>query len=77
MKVVYKPVSRFREETGLISKTVVYRYKQVTEILNTRSEPAVITFTDQVPKSEDEKLKVSANYSFIILLCAAPTFGYC
>ena len=77
VKVVYKPVSRFREETGLISKTVVYRYKQVTEILNTRSEPAVITFTDQVPKSEDEKLKVSANYSFIVLLCAAPTFGYC
>ena len=58
VKVVYKPVSRFREETGLISKTVVYKYKQVTEILNTRSEPAVITFTDQIPKSEDEKLKV-------------------
>ena len=59
VKVVYKPVSRFREETGLISKTVVYKYKQVTEILNTRREPAVITFTDQIPKSEDEKLKVS------------------
>ncbi len=68
VKVVYKPVSRFREEAGLISKTVVYKYKQVTEILNTRSEPAVVTFTDQVPRSEDEKLKVShSSYCIIII----------
>ena len=58
VKVVYKPVRRFREEGGLISKTVTYTYKQVTEINNTRNEPAVITFIDQLPKSQDEKLKV-------------------
>lgn len=58
VKVVYKPVRRFREESGIISKTVTYTYKQVTELVNTRSEPAVITFVDQVPKSQDEKLKV-------------------
>ena len=58
VKVVYKPVRRFREEGGLLSKSVTYTYKQVTEIMNSRSEPAVITFVDQVPKSEDEKLKV-------------------
>ena len=58
MKVVYKPVRRFREEGGLLSKSVTYTYKQVTEIMNSRSEPAVITFVDQVPKSQDEKLKV-------------------
>lgn len=58
VKVVYKPVRRFREEGGLLSKNVTYTYKQVTEILNSRSEPAVITFVDQVPKSQDEKLKV-------------------
>ena len=58
VKVVYKPVRRFREEGGLISKTVTYTYKQVTEINNTRNEPAVITFVDQLPKSQDEKLKV-------------------
>lgn len=63
VKVVYKPVSRYREESGLISKTVVYKYKQVTEILNTRTEPAVVTFTDQVPRSEDEKLKVRVYYN--------------
>ena len=58
MKVVYKPVRRFREESGLISKNVTYTYKQVTELCNTRDESAVVTFKDQVPKSEDEKLKV-------------------
>ena len=58
VRVVYKPVRRFREEGGLISKNVTYTYKQVTELSNTRAEPALVTFTDQVPKSEDEKLKV-------------------
>jgi len=59
VKVVYKPVRRFREEGGLLTKNVTYTYKQVTEILNSRDEPAVITFVDQVPKSQDEKLKVT------------------
>ena len=67
MKVVYKPVHRFREEGGFISKTVIYTYKQVTEINNTRNEPAVITFVDQLPKSQDEKLKVLVFYSIIII----------
>ncbi len=58
VKVVYKPVKRFREESGIISKNVTYTYKQVTELCNSRSETAIITFKDQLPKSEDEKLKV-------------------
>jgi hypothetical protein len=59
VKVVYKPVKRFREEGGLLTKKhVTYTYKQVTEICNSRSEPAVVTFKDQLPKSEDAKLKV-------------------
>lgn len=59
VRVVYKPVRRYREEGGLISKNVTYTYKQVTELTNTRKEPTVITFMDQVPKSQDEKLKVT------------------
>ena len=78
MKVVYKPLKRFREESGLISKNVTYTYQQVTEITNTRSEMAIVTFTDQVPRSEDEKLKVrregrdtccSNSLTFLTLLC--------
>ena len=56
--MVYKPVERHREQTGFISKNVVYTYKQVTEVVNNRSETAVVTYTDQIPKSSDEKLKV-------------------
>ncbi len=58
VKVVYKPVKRYREQSGFVSKNVTYTYKQVTEIFNSRAEPTVITFKDQIPKSEDEKLKV-------------------
>ena len=58
MRVVYKPLKRLREESGLLSRTVTYTYHQVTELHNTRSEPATISLTDQLPRSEDEKLKV-------------------
>lgn len=69
VRVVYKPVRRFREESGLLSKNVTYTYKQVTEIINTRDEPAVITFLDQVPKSQDEKLKVELSCQ---VCCGSP-----
>ena len=59
MRVLYKPIKRFREESGILSKTVTYSYKQITEISNMRSEPAIVTFQDQIPKSQDEKLKVT------------------
>lgn len=59
VRVVYKPVKRLREESGLLSRTVTYSYQQVTELHNTRNEPATVSFTDQLPRSEDEKLKVT------------------
>ena len=58
MRVVYKPLKRLREESGLLSRTVTYTYRQETELHNTRTEPATISFTDQLPRSENEKLKV-------------------
>jgi len=58
VRVLYKPIKRYREESGILSKTVTYSYKQITEISNMRSEPATVTFQDQIPKSQDEKLKV-------------------
>ena len=57
--VVYKPVQRHREQTGFIAKNVLYTYKQVTEITNNRLEVARVTFTDQIPHSKNEKLKVN------------------
>lgn len=64
MRVVYNPVKRLREESGLLSRTVTYSYQQVTELHNTRNEPATVSFTDQLPRSEDEKLKVRVQQVF-------------
>ena len=60
--VVYKPVKRLREQGGLLSRTVTYTYRQDTELHNTRTETACVSFTDQLPRSEDEKLKVRGHY---------------
>ena len=62
VRVVYKPVQRRREQTGFIAKNVLYTYKQVTEITNNRSEAARVTFTDQIPHSKNEKLKVNRSH---------------
>lgn len=64
VRVVYNPVKRLREESGLLSRTVTYSYQQVTELHNTRNEPATVSFTDQLPRSEDEKLKVRVQQVF-------------
>ena len=58
VKVVYKPISRVRGESGLINVSVNFTYTQVTEITNTRNEPTTVFFTDQIPLSRDDKLKV-------------------
>lgn len=58
IKVVYKPVHKYREESGIISVSVMYTYRQVTVITNNRSEAATINYTDQMPLSKDTKLKV-------------------
>ena len=58
IKVVYKPIHKYREESGIISVSVMYTYTQVTQITNNRSEVATINYTDQIPLSKDTKLKV-------------------
>lgn len=59
IKVTYKPLQRYREQSGILSKTVNYTMKQSTVIKNTLSDQAIITLTDHVPRSQEEKLKVS------------------
>ena len=58
IKVTYKPLERYREQSGILSKTISYTMKQLTVIKNTLSERAIITLTDHVPRSQEEKLKV-------------------
>ena len=47
-----------RGESGLINVSVNFTYTQVTEITNNRDEPTTVFFTDQIPLSRDDKLKV-------------------
>ena len=64
VRVVYKPIQRYREESGVLSVSVIFNFKQITEITNTRNEPAVVHMKDNIPLSRDDKLKV-----YIIILC--------
>ena len=76
VKVVYKPVKRSRVESGILSKNVTYSYKQTTEIVNTRSETATIIFHDQLPKSKDEKLKVTSPFSLYSVNYVVMLYSY-
>ena len=59
VRISYQPVHKFREASGLVSKTVSTTYKQTIEIKNTHPEPLKIMVIDQVPISTEEKIKVS------------------
>jgi len=58
VKVTYKPIHKFREHSGLISKTVSTTYKQVIEVKNTHKDLVKIIVIDQVPLSTEEKIRV-------------------
>ncbi|XP_066277874.1 protein F37C4.5-like isoform X3 [Branchiostoma lanceolatum] len=59
VKVVYKPLHKYREQSGVISKTTQMTYRQVIEIKNLRPDPIKITVSDQLPLSTEEKIKVN------------------
>ena len=60
VKITYKPLSKFRESSGIFSKTVSTKYKQVTEVRNAHDYPVTLELHDQLPRSTDEKIKVSS-----------------
>ena len=66
VKVTYKPIHKFREHSGLISKTVSTTYKQVIEVKNTHKDLVKIIVIDQVPLSTEEKIRVSCHYYILI-----------
>lgn len=59
VKLDYKPLKKFQQTSGVISKAHVYNFHQVIEIKNTKSEVVKITVTDQCPKSSTEKVKTT------------------
>lgn len=58
VKVVYKPMHKFREQSGFMAKHVKFTYKQDIEIKNTRQDNISIHVIDQLPQSTEDKIKV-------------------
>ncbi|KAL5265217.1 hypothetical protein ACHWQZ_G006091 [Mnemiopsis leidyi] len=56
IKVAYRPLIRHKETTN---KTHVITYTQDMDLKNGRKEPVNVVVTDQLPKSNDDKVKVS------------------
>ncbi|XP_041355010.1 protein F37C4.5-like isoform X2 [Gigantopelta aegis] len=59
VRVTYKPLSKFRESSGIFSKTACTKYKQVTEVKNSHDYAISVELRDQLPRSSDEKIKVT------------------
>ena len=59
VRVVYKPVQKFREHSGLFTKMTQVKMQQHVEVKNTKADPIKIVVTDQLPLSSDEKIKVN------------------
>ncbi|CAJ0590689.1 unnamed protein product [Cylicocyclus nassatus] len=58
LRIEYKPVKKYHEEVGYINKNSSTVYEQVIVVKNSRSDAALITVKQQVPRSTDEKIKV-------------------
>ena len=59
VKVTYKPLKKFKQTTGVLSKTVQLQFHQEIVLKNTKTRPVKITVTDQLPKSSEEKIKIN------------------
>ena len=58
VKITYKPLKKFKQSTGILSKYELLQFHQEITIKNTKSTSVNITVTDQLPKPSEEKLKV-------------------
>ncbi|VDK43459.1 unnamed protein product, partial [Cylicostephanus goldi] len=58
LRIEYKPVKKYHEQTGLISKSSSTVHDQLITIKNTRNDPVLLTLKEPIPRSTDEKIKV-------------------
>jgi uncharacterized protein (TIGR02231 family) len=59
IKIDYKPLKKYKEQNGIINKTITMFYEQLIEIKNTTTSSIKITLVEQLPLSADEKVKVT------------------
>eukprot|EP01112_Ceratiomyxa_fruticulosa_P007877 TRINITY_DN2050_c0_g2_i5.p1 TRINITY_DN2050_c0_g2~~TRINITY_DN2050_c0_g2_i5.p1 ORF type:complete len:248 (-),score=49.65 TRINITY_DN2050_c0_g2_i5:74-817(-) len=58
IKIDYKSPEKFKEQAGLINKVDLNISEYLTIIKNTKPIPVCLSISDQLPKSDDEKVKV-------------------
>ncbi|XGW29009.1 hypothetical protein V3C99_008649 [Haemonchus contortus] len=58
LRVEYKPVKKYHEQVGLISKSSSNVHEQVIVVKNSRAQPVLLTIKEQIPRSTDDKIKV-------------------
>ncbi|CAJ0603869.1 unnamed protein product [Cylicocyclus nassatus] len=58
LRIEYKPVKKYHEQTGLISKSSSTVHDQLITIKNTRNDPVLLTLKEPIPRSTDEKIRI-------------------
>ena len=58
IKIDYKPLKKYEEQNGIISKSRVTKYVQVIAVKNTSSSAIKIKLSEQLPLSNNEKVQV-------------------
>ncbi|MFH4981009.1 hypothetical protein AB6A40_007718 [Gnathostoma spinigerum] len=58
VKVTYKPLSQFTEQSGLIAKSLCRVHDQRIVIKNNKASDILLTVKEQIPKSTNEKMKI-------------------
>ncbi|XP_064617047.1 protein F37C4.5-like isoform X1 [Liolophura sinensis] len=59
VRIKYKPLHKYEEKSGLLTKVKTVTYKQDIEVKNTHTNPMQIKVVDHVPVSNDDKIKVN------------------
>lgn len=59
VKVTYKPQKKFQASSGILSKVVSTTHEQVIEVKNTHDFPVHMVIQDQLPRSTDDRIKVT------------------
>ena len=58
IRVEYKPIKKYQEQSGLISKTRSTTFEQVIEVKNTSASAVKLLLSEQLPLSNNEKINV-------------------
>ncbi len=68
IKIEYKPVKKFKEQTGLLKNWDHTKFVQIIEIKNTTQNNAKLLVKESIPLSNDEKIQVKLLFYINFLL---------